>query len=951
MDILEAIVATADRLKQGDLKARTQIPHDGSELGRLAQAVDQMADEMQARHRHIEQITGQARRASRAHRTLSASNRALVRATDETSHLQEVCRLIVDVGGYPCAWVGYVQHKAEEILCPVAFSGTDRNFFAALPLAGDGQSPLCGLCGTAIKTGQPVVIENVASDPSAAAWRDAALARGFNSALALPLHVDGEIMGVLCVYAVELANFDSEEIKLLAEAAEDLAFGIASLRTRQRQQEAEEAFHRVSRQNTLILESAAEGIFGVDVNGVINFVNPAGSAMLGYEQDELLGRDSHATLHSCRADGSPYPVDDCPVHSALAAGIMIHCMEETFWRKDGSSMPVEISSRPVVENGKLVGAVVTLMNISERKRYLVQLERQSNYDEFTGLPNRNLLNDRLNHAIERCRLEDLTLAVLTINLNHFGIIVDSLGLRAGDQVLQMVAERLREFAREADTLARRVGDEFVLVMEAVQVETVAEVAQAILERLSQPLVMEEREIFLTASIGISVFPKDGSHGEMLLRNATAAMFRAKKTGDKHFRFYTAEMNALSLERLDMENALRHAMERNELVLHYQPQLNLRTGEIIGAEALLRWQHPQHGLVMPGDFIPLAEATGLIVPLGKWVLRTACAQNKAWQDAGLPAISMAVNMSAQQFDTQDVVELVIAVLEETGLDPKCMELELTEGVIMANAAEFILASEKLKGLAITLSIDDFGTGYSSLSYLTRFALDRLKIDQSFIRDITHDASAAAIVQAVIGLSQSLKLSVIAEGVETEAQLNFLRTMGCDEMQGFYFSKPLPAGEFEQLLHERRRLTFSSRLDAPGNTLLLVDDEPSILAALKRILRREGYTVLTAGSGHEGLEQLANHPVGVVVSDSRMPAMSGNEFLDKVREIHPETVRIMLSGYTDLQAVTDAVNQGELYKFLTKPWEDEDLLKIIRDAFRHYETRRRRYAKGYEYGRER
>lgn len=638
------------------------------------------------------------------------------------------------------------------------------------------------------------------------------------------------------------------------------------------------------------------------------------------------------------------------MYMAMAACSTMQGKEETYWCKDGSPLPVELSTRPIVEDGKLMGAVVTLIDISERKRYLAQLERQSNFDDLTGLPNRNLLNDRLAQAIERCRQENRMLAVLAVNLDQLGKINDSLGLHAGDQVLQMAAERLRGLAKETDTLARREGNVFVLVTELAQAEMVAGTAQAILEQLALPLPMAGREVFLSASVGISVFPENGDHGEILLKNAAVAMDRARKAGDNRFRFYTAEMNARSLERLDMENALRHALERNELVLHYQPQLNLRTGEIVGAQALLRWPHPQWGMLMPEEFMPQAETAGIIVPLGEWTLRRACAQNKAWQDAGLPAVSMAVNLSARQFETRNVADLANAVLYETGLDPKCLDLELTERIVMANAEAFVHVSEKLAGLTVTLPIDDVGVRYSALGSLKRLALSRLKIDSPFIRDIASDPDAAAIAQAVIALTQSLKLSVIAEGVETEAQCNLLRSRGCDEMQGGYFSEPLPAGEFEQLLRERRRLTFPPSLNAAGNTLLLVDDEPSILSALKRILKREGYTVFTAGSGQEGLEQLASHPIGVVISDSRMPVMSGNEFLDKVRDIHPETVRIMLSGYTDLQAVTDAVNQGELYKFLTKPWEDEDLLKIIRDAFRHYEIRRRRFVMGYEYGAE-
>jgi EAL domain-containing protein (putative c-di-GMP-specific phosphodiesterase class I)/CheY-like chemotaxis protein len=365
---------------------------------------------------------------------------------------------------------------------------------------------------------------------------------------------------------------------------------------------------------------------------------------------------------------------------------------------------------------------------------------------------------------------------------------------------------------------------------------------------------------------------------------------------------------------------------------------LRTGEIIGAEALVRWQHPEQGLVMPGVFIPLAEASGLIIPLGEWVLRAACQQNKAWQDAGLPPVTVAVNMSARQFAAQDMVKLAASILKSTGLGANYLELELTESAVMADAEAFIHATEELKDLSITLSIDDFGTGFSSLSYLQRFAIDRLKIDQSFVREITSNANSAAIALAIISLAHNLKLSVIAEGVETEAQLNFLRRRDCDEMQGYFFSKPVPADAFEKMLREQRKLTFASGAELPSRTLLLVDDEPSILASLKRLFRREGYGILTAESGQQGLELLASNEVGVVISDARMPGMDGGEFLGKVREMYPQVVRMMLSGYTDLKAVTTAVNRGELFCFLTKPWDDAELVDTVRDAFRHFESRR-------------
>jgi len=631
--------------------------------------------------------------------------------------------------------------------------------------------------------------------------------------------------------------------------------------------------------------------------------------------------DSEDIVAGLRQGAADYITKPCPAEVLVArATTQLEAERARSWLQDqNAGLEAEVTRRT-----------------ADIRRYLEQLERKSNYDDLTGLPNRNLLNDRLAQAIARVAKAGRTLAVVTLNLDRFKNVNDSLGHGAGDVVLRTAAERLTAHLTDVDTVARGDGDEFVVIAEAGADDAAESIARLMLAVIAPPLVVSGRELHLTACIGIALFPKDGQSADELLKSADSAMLTAKAAGGNTFHFYAAEMNRRSLERLETESELRRAIEAGQLVLHYQPQVNLHTGEVVGAEALVRWQHPQRGLIMPGSFIPLAEDSGLINPLGEWVMAEACRQNKAWQRAGLRAISVSVNLSARQFLAQDVVALAGSILAETGLDPGYLELELTESAVMSDAPAFIAATRNLKNLAVTLSIDDFGTGYSSLSYLRRFAIDRLKIDQSFVRDVTHDPNSAAIALAIITLGHSLKLSVIAEGVETEGQMNFLRSRGCDEMQGFYFSRPLPADKFEQLLAEGRKLCPPSGPLAQ-RTLLLVDDEPNILAALKRLFRRRGYAVLTAESGRAGLELLATHPVEVVISDGRMPEMTGAEFLGKVRELHPETVRIVLSGYTDLKAVTSAVNRGELFRFLTKPWDDAELLETVRDAFRYYEAK--------------
>jgi diguanylate cyclase (GGDEF)-like protein len=397
-------------------------------------------------------------------------------------------------------------------------------------------------------------------------------------------------------------------------------------------------------------------------------------------------------------------------------------------------------------------------------------------------------------------------AVLLLDLDRFKVINDSLGHDFGDKLLCALAQRLRQIVREADTVARLGGDEFVILLaEVAEVDDAGLVAAKILRLLAEPHRLDEREITLTASLGVSLFPRDSDDGATLIRNADMAMYRAKRDGRSAFAFYSPEMNRRIRETLDLEGALRQALERDEFRLHYQPKVDLPSGRVIGCEALVRWHHPQRGMVSPADFIPLAEETGLIVPLGTWVLKEACRQARAWQDAGLPALNIAVNLSARQFRKGDLPQLVEEFLRETGLNPSLLELELTESMVMDDPAGAERTMRTLKELGVRLSLDDFGTGYSSLNYLRRFPVDSLKIDRSFIRDVATDPSGASVVTSVIDIAHNLGLTAVAEGVETREQLVFLLGCGCDMLQGFLFSKPLPAEEFADLLREGRRLT--------------------------------------------------------------------------------------------------------------------------------------------------
>lgn len=421
------------------------------------------------------------------------------------------------------------------------------------------------------------------------------------------------------------------------------------------------------------------------------------------------------------------------------------------------------------------------------------------YDVLTGLTNRNLLQDHLKQAIAHANRLGRMVAVVVIDLDHFKLINDSLGHSAGDQLLKEVATRLLSCIRDGDTVARPGGDEFVMVLpDQVSEESVSPVIQRLLESVSRAIYIENQELNITCSVGVALYPQDGGNVEMLLSNADAAMYRAKDLGRSNFQFFAKEMNAKVSERLLLQANLRHAIERDELFLHYQPKIDLRSGRLIGAEALVRWRSRKMGLMSPGRFIPIAEESGLIVPVGEWVIRQVCAQNRAWQEQGLPPVCISVNLSAHQFRRKGLPQLIATALREARLDPGYLEMELTESMVMHNVEQAIMILGDLKAMGLELSIDDFGTGYSSLSYLKRLPVGRLKIDRSFVQDIASDPDDAAITQAVISLGHSLGLKVTAEGVETEEQLAFLKANACDEAQGFYFGKPMPAADFALLL---------------------------------------------------------------------------------------------------------------------------------------------------------
>ena len=542
------------------------------------------------------------------------------------------------------------------------------------------------------------------------------------------------------------------------------------------------------------LEQAADSVMITDRTGVIEYVNLGFEKTTGYGRDEAVGNKPGLLKSGKQGAGFYKKLWDTILAGEVFSDVFVNR------RKDGSFYYEEKTITPLKDaTGEIAHFVATGKDVSERMQAQERLQHMAQHDALTELPNRVLFVDRLKQALARARWHERLVAVLFVDMDRFKTINDTLGHEVGDQLLQALAGRLAAGVRDGDTVARFGGDEFVILLDDVSSEKdIGAVAQKVLEALAPPFVIDNQSLYVTASIGVSLYPNDGEDSGTLLKNADIAMYRAKDLGKNTYQFYSADMSARAFERLTLESSLRHAIERNEFRLYYQPQIDTASGTILGVEALLRWQHPDFGLVVPAEFIPLLEETGLIVPVGEWVFHTACEQLCAWHAAGWPTLRMAVNLSPRQFQGTGLAMMVERGLAAVGCDPGLIELEITENVLLRHAATTLDALDALRALGVRLAIDDFGTGYSSLSYLRRYSIDTLKVDRSFVHDVPGDADDCALATAIIVLAQSLKLDVIAEGVETEAQRDFLQERGCQVMQGYLFSRPVPAEEIPRLL---------------------------------------------------------------------------------------------------------------------------------------------------------
>jgi diguanylate cyclase (GGDEF)-like protein len=588
--------------------------------------------------------------------------------------------------------------------------------------------------------------------------------------------------------------------------------------------------------------------------------------------------------------------------------------------------PIPSRDRKSVAGLLIQGSDVTMETISQR-----DLQFSLTHDVLTKLPNYALFRDRLAHALQRAARAQRSVQLAAFDLDMFKRVNALLGRECGERILCEVAQRIGRVAGSGATIAREGGDKFLLLFEEEQKADAARRMQEVVKALAEPFDHEGHAVYVTCCVGAATFPLSGQTADSLLLAADRALGRAREAGPGMLRWDDTPPDGAELERLRLGFALREALAREELQVHYQPQVDLVTGKPCAVEALVRWTRDGEK-VPPTTLIGVAEECGLIGDLGDWVLRTACAQAARWREMGFTELRVAVNLSARQFSMRNLESSIVNALADTGLPADCLDLELTEGLLMEDLERAVDSLFALRKLGVRLCLDDFGTGYSSLANLQRLPIDVLKIDGSFLQRVPEADDASAIVDAIVTMGHSLGMRVLAEGVEREAQCDFLSRHMCDEVQGYYVSEPVPADAMTDFLRGGFGLApHLLRFNRTQPTLLLVDDEPSIISSLRRLLRGDGYRILTANSGIEGLKVLAENAVDVIVSDQRMPEMTGVEFLRTVRQLYPDTVRIVLSGFTELQTVTDAVNAGAIYKFLTKPWDDEQLRGHIQEAF--------------------
>lgn len=728
------------------------------------------------------QAEDEIQRLNQLYAALSQCNQSIIRCRNEEELFGQICSDIVEFGQMDMVWVGLVDRKTQDIV-PAASAGEHRDYLNGLyintlPDDPAGQGP----AGLVVRENRPIWMQDFMNEPSMEHWREHIAHFNWQASAILPIHKKGHVIGAIFLYSNHLNAFTESSQRLLLELMEDIDFALQHFEKEEQLQLAAQVFSQSS-----------EAIMLLDSCSNIVMINRAFTHITGYDEDEALGNNPRML-----ASGQ----HDRDFYSAMWESIE----KEGRWqgeiwnrRKNGSIYPEWLLVQTMRDSqNEVTHYIGTFTDLTERKETEERVQWLAHFDPLTGLPNRTLLHIRSNLAISLAHRRHEPLALMFLDLDNFKNVNDSLGHGIGDELLKQFSERLKNAVRDQDTISRLGGDEFVLILPGTDTDGAAYLAERILTIAAQQYNVERHEINLTVSIGIAIYPTDGMDFDTLWRSADAAMYRAKQNGRNDYCFFTTEMQARSTRTLQIDNALRRAMEREQFSLVYQPQLSLDNDRIVGFEALIRWKHPQFGNVPPDEFIPIAESNGQIIPIGEWVLRTAVSQLKTWQDQGHRDFTVSVNLSAVQFRHPRLPELVMNILEEAGVEPRYLQLELTEGVAMENPLAAIAVIDELHKRGIRISIDDFGTGYSSLTYLKRFNVYSLKIDRSFVRDLPADSEDMAIVSAVISLANSLGMRTVAEGVETREQLEFLHSKGCTEIQGYHLSRPLIVEKVEEFL---------------------------------------------------------------------------------------------------------------------------------------------------------